>query len=160
VVRCTFSPARAWRPAVVARLARTLGLTQIPRMRSIVVAAIIGSACLISTGAVVHSFESLIAEPQAFSKEAWQRHRLDIESSNDPGCVLGGLTQDILNKERLSGKSKQYVLDQLGPPDRREASSLVYSIGQCHGWGWHHSELVVRLSATGFVRGAEPRRTQ
>jgi GNAT superfamily N-acetyltransferase len=25
VVRCTFSPARAWRPAVVARLARTLG---------------------------------------------------------------------------------------------------------------------------------------
>ena len=28
-VRCTFSPARAWRPAVVARLARTLGVTQI-----------------------------------------------------------------------------------------------------------------------------------
>ena len=28
MVRCTFSPARAWRPAVVARLARTLGFTQ------------------------------------------------------------------------------------------------------------------------------------
>jgi uncharacterized membrane protein YsdA (DUF1294 family)/cold shock CspA family protein len=28
VVRCTFSPTRAWRPAVAARLARTLGLTQ------------------------------------------------------------------------------------------------------------------------------------
>ena len=27
MVRCTFSPARAWRPAVVARLARTLGIT-------------------------------------------------------------------------------------------------------------------------------------
>ena len=26
MVRCTFSPARAWRPAVVARLARTLGI--------------------------------------------------------------------------------------------------------------------------------------
>ena len=26
MVRCTFSPARAWRPAVVARLARTLGV--------------------------------------------------------------------------------------------------------------------------------------
>ena len=28
MVRCTFSPARAWRPAVVARLARTLGVTE------------------------------------------------------------------------------------------------------------------------------------
>ena len=27
MVRGTFSPARAWRPAVVARLARTLGVT-------------------------------------------------------------------------------------------------------------------------------------
>jgi hypothetical protein len=27
VVRCTFSPARAWRPAIGARLARTLGVT-------------------------------------------------------------------------------------------------------------------------------------
>jgi hypothetical protein len=34
VVRCTFSPARAWRPAVVARLARTLGLTNDPRQHS------------------------------------------------------------------------------------------------------------------------------
>jgi hypothetical protein len=33
VVRCTFSPARAWRPAVVARLARTLGLTNTLAMR-------------------------------------------------------------------------------------------------------------------------------
>ena len=31
MVRCTFSPARAWRPAVVARLARTLGF-RIPRV--------------------------------------------------------------------------------------------------------------------------------
>ena len=28
VVRGTFSPARAWRPAVVARLTRTFGLTE------------------------------------------------------------------------------------------------------------------------------------
>ena len=28
MVRCTFSPTRAWRPAVVARLARTLGLAE------------------------------------------------------------------------------------------------------------------------------------
>ena len=28
MVRCTFSPARAWRPAVVARLARTLGIAK------------------------------------------------------------------------------------------------------------------------------------
>jgi hypothetical protein len=28
VVRCTFSPVRAWRPAVVARLARTLGVAE------------------------------------------------------------------------------------------------------------------------------------
>ena len=31
MVRGTFSPARAWRPAVVARLARTLGITNEPR---------------------------------------------------------------------------------------------------------------------------------
>ncbi|CAD5374413.1 hypothetical protein RA210_U580001 [Rubrivivax sp. A210] len=34
MVLCTFSPARAWRPAVVARLARTLGLkTHAPNLR-------------------------------------------------------------------------------------------------------------------------------
>jgi hypothetical protein len=33
-VRGTFSPARAWRPAVVARLARTLGLTKMHFRRS------------------------------------------------------------------------------------------------------------------------------
>ena len=31
VVRCTFSPARAWRPAVAARLARTLCVEEHPR---------------------------------------------------------------------------------------------------------------------------------
>ena len=126
-------------------------------MRASVLAAIVGFAVLISTGAMVHSYQSFAAEPQAFSKEAWQRQRVDVESSNDPGCVLGGLTQDILIKGRLKAKSEQYVLDQLGPPDRREASNLVYFIGQCHGWGWDHSELIVRLSAAGVVLGVEPR---
>ncbi len=35
MVRCTFSPARAWRPAAVARLARTLGVTPPTVMRTL-----------------------------------------------------------------------------------------------------------------------------
>ena len=37
MVRCTFSPARAWRPAVVASLARTLGLMKTRTLLGIVV---------------------------------------------------------------------------------------------------------------------------
>ncbi len=126
-------------------------------MRTSVLAAIVAFVGLLSTGALVHSYQTFDAEPQKFSKEAWHQHRIDVESSNDPGCVLGGFTQDILNKESLKAKTEQYVLDQLGPPSRREASNLVYFIGQCHGWGWEHSELVVRVSEAGAVLGAETR---
>ena len=40
MVRSTFSPARAWRPAVAARLARTLGIMNPTLFRLLVIAAI------------------------------------------------------------------------------------------------------------------------
>jgi hypothetical protein len=124
------------------------------------VLTLVGICAAGAAAAVVHSFNSFSAEPVAFSKEGWHRLRADVESSADPGCVLGPLAQDLVQSGHLSRRSGQYVVEQLGQPSKRQGSELVYSLGQCHGWGWHHSELVVRLSEQGTVVSAEPRLTE
>lgn len=113
-----------------------------------------------ATAAAVHSFGSFAAEPASFSKEAWHQLRAEVESSADPGCVLGPLAQDLVRSGHLNQKSRRHVVEQLGEPSKQQGTDLVYAIGQCHGWGWHHSELVVQFSEDGAVVGAEPRLTK
>lgn len=129
-------------------------------MRLATVSTLIGLGALIAIVTLLYSFQALQADPQVFSRDKWSLLRDSIESDNDPGCVLGGPTKELLNRRSLNGKSKQYVVDQLGVPNREDATSLVYFIGQCHGWGWHHSELVISLAETGVVTHAESRRRQ
>ena len=75
-VRGTFSPARAWRPAVVARLARTLGVTKtlpfprIMNVKRLTVAWDITSAVLI-VGAMLSPFRRNVAGRWCVS---WRRH--------------------------------------------------------------------------------------
>jgi hypothetical protein len=56
VVRCTFSPARAWRPAVVTRLARTLGFTKGIRTMSLDSPYWQGLGAIISIAGVLATF--------------------------------------------------------------------------------------------------------
>ena len=86
MVRCTFSPARAWRPAVVARLARTLGSTNTsaaahghfqpqPGRRALSRHPSAGarreSVCVVAQGRALHGRQnpSCRCVPEAFARE-------------------------------------------------------------------------------------------
>ena len=128
-------------------------------MRLIRLAAIAAAVLVAVSAAFVWSFNSFGAERSHFSVQAWKQKRIDAYASNDPGCVLGGLAEDIIRKGLMNNQPKPTVVAQLGEPDEEHAALIVYAVGQCHGWGWHQSELVLRLSAGGTVSEAELRRT-
>ncbi len=129
----------------------SLGLTQHAPVRYHYIAILVALGIVASAGSLVHSFNSFDAEPVAFRPDDWRKLQPDVESSNDPGCVLGGIANGLANSGLLNQKQEQFVIEQIGQPSRREGNRLVYAVGQCHGWGWHHSELVVHLSAEGTV---------
>ena len=110
-----------------------------------------------AVGAVVQDYESFEGKPSVFSQDSWNDLRPILELSADPGCVLGGLAQDLAITGRFNQKPEQLVLQTLGRPDRRLDTELVYAVGQCHGWGWRHSELVLQLSAEATVSRVELR---
>jgi hypothetical protein len=99
-----------------------------------------------------HRFYSFSSEQQSFSEQAWSEGRKTVAAVPDPGCALGPYAVNLLNTQRLMGKHKDAVTSLLGLPDESSLTALVYEIGQCHGGGWHSSELVVVLSASGHVR--------
>jgi hypothetical protein len=108
----------------------------------------------------MHSFDSFSAEPEPFSTDAWRELRPVLDSSNDPGCVLGPLASGLVNAKVLYGKPATFVVAQLGEPTKRSNGEFVYSVGQCHGWGWHDSELVVYLSGQNMVTEVRTRAAQ
>ena len=121
-------------------------------MRASYIAILVVLGVSSCAGGLVHSFNSFDAKPVAFTQDAWRKLQPDVESSNDPGCVLGGLAYGLKESRLLAQRQERFVFEQIGQPTKREGDDLVYSVGQCHGWGWHHSELVVQLSAERTVQ--------
>jgi hypothetical protein len=124
------------------------------------IAIVFGIGVTAVAGAFVHSCASFDAEPVGFGRDAWHKLRPEVELSADPGCVLGALAKDLANSGHLNQKSEQYVLEELGQPTKRQGMELVYAVGQCHGWDWRHSELVLQLSSSGTVLKTEIRTSE
>ena len=61
---------------------------------------------------------------------------------------------DVLQKRLLNGKSRPEVLELLGPLHTGRDFEFVYDVGQCSGFGWEHSQLLVRFGQDGKVRDA------
>jgi hypothetical protein len=67
----------------------------------------------------------------------------------------------VVKSGMLTGKSAEQVEALLGSPTHRANSAWRYAIGQCIGFGWHHSDLWVRFGPSGAlsdttIRLAEP----
>ena len=52
---------------------------------------------------------------------------------------------DLIKHKMLLGKSVMFTADLLGESDYKSGNEWVYELGQCSGWGWHHSELRVQF---------------
>ena len=104
-------------------------------------------------------FESeFVARPEAFSSSTWKQ-RSDLATEIDPGCVRGGMAESLVHSEALMNLSEASVQAMLGEPARRGNRSSYYPLGQCHGFGFSHSELVVSYSSSGTVQRTELRPT-
>ena len=129
-------------------------------MRTALLASLAGLSVVVAAGTVANSFSAFDAQRQAFSPEAWHELQPLMDQTADPGCVLGAMTQDLIQSGQLLGTTTTKALQLLGVPNSRSASGLVYAIGQCHGWGWHHSELVLAVSPQSVITGASVRKVE
>ncbi len=85
--------------------------------------------------------------PETFDARVWRSAAPVYGASNDPGCVRGGMAQDLIERQLLVGKSPPQVLELLGEPVRRGTGAWAYELGQCSGWGWSDSELLLEFDA-------------
>jgi hypothetical protein len=108
---------------------------------------------------LVTAWHTLDAAPAPFDANEWRSRRaLALEA--DPGCLRGAMAAGLMANEALLSKTRSEVEAILGQSDRRTADTLVYALGQCHGMGWLHSELVIAFDAKDQVAGARARQSR
>jgi hypothetical protein len=116
-------------------------------------------AVVVAAVTLFWQFHGPSQERQPFIREAWLAGS-QLEQLNDPGCFRGGMALDVLESRLLLGKGPAYVEATLGPPTSRAATYWHYALGQCTGFGWHHSELYVYFDSQQLVQNAGIRRTE
>ena len=99
------------------------------------------------------SFYQPTASAEPFDRSAWVARSELADGVGDPGCVRGGMALDLIDRERLIGMTAEEVSALLGTA-RRYGSEWIYALGQCSGYGWHDSGLVLRFSHQDRVTAA------
>lgn len=92
-------------------------------------------------------------EAEPFSRDIWLQAADVAGAIGDPGCVRGAMALDLLNSKRLTGLSKVKVEHLLGKP-AEFGDGWSYSLGQCSGFGWSHSVLVLQFGVPDNVVSA------
>jgi len=108
---------------------------------------------------LVTAWHTLDAAPAPFDTNEW-RSQSALALEADPGCVRGPMAAGLIAHEALLRKTRSEVEAALGHADRRTADTLVYALGQCHGMGWLHSELVIALDANDQVSSLHARQSR
>jgi hypothetical protein len=110
----------------------------------------LAGAVLVLAGWLFWSHRQPTHPAEPFDARAWQAAAPVYQASADPGCVRGGMAQDLIDRQLLVGKSAAQVRELLGEPDgRRSATAWTYELGQCSGWGWSDSVLLLEFDAGG-----------
>lgn len=94
---------------------------------------------------------SVSAEP--FDQLTWRARSELAGGVGDPGCVRGGMALDLIDRDHLNGMTAKEVSALLGAPTGHE-TDWTYALGQCSGYGWHDSGLVVRFGPANRVASA------
>jgi len=113
-------------------------------------------ACVTGVAWISYALYALGVEPVAFDSASWSAKR-ELANDMDPGCVRGGMAATLISDGRLLGRTHEQAVSVLGRPDRLSAEGVIYALGQCHGLGWWHSELVVSIDGAGKVARLQAR---
>jgi hypothetical protein len=123
---------------------------------------VVGAVAVVVLALVVwtwSSFYEVIETQRPFDRSEWLAapHR---DTSADPGCYRGGMALDVVRSARLIGKDAAYTESVLGPPEGRSPGVWHYSIGQCTGFGWHNTDLLIHFDSRFMVTKAEVRHVE
>ncbi|TAG28202.1 MAG: hypothetical protein EAZ37_02525 [Burkholderiales bacterium] len=97
-------------------------------------------------------FQGFDAKPASFDENHWKIGREQIKQNGDPGCVLGGMANQLRKNNLLTLMPRRELVALLGLPDRTESKDLFWEIGQCHGRGWKNSQLRIELDTNGRAK--------
>ncbi len=118
-----------------------------------IIAIFLGSG-FIAAGWIAWSFQQPSVQARPFDQSEWLRSANMATDVGDPGCGRGALALGLIESKRLSGLTKSEVSAVLGEPTRY-GPNWSYALGQCSGFGWHHSGLRVQFDGVGKVVGAQ-----
>lgn len=104
------------------------------------------SLCVVAAGWLAWSYHQPSVSAQAFQRATWLSGSGVLKSVGDPGCVRGAMALDLVNSKRLIGMNAEGLTALLGPATEKEPD-WIYPLGQCSGFGWQNSSLVIKLGS-------------
>lgn len=102
--------------------------------------------CVVTGGWLVWSYNQPSVSAQSFQRASWLSGASVLATVGDPGCVRGAMALDLINSNRLIGMSTQELLALLGRASDK-GPDWMYPLGQCSGFGWEDSALLITLGS-------------
>lgn len=103
-------------------------------------------SCVVAGGWVAWSYNQPSVGAAPFQRASWISGAGVLQSVGDPGCVRGAMALDLVDSNRLLGLSGEELTALLGPATDRGAD-WMYPLGQCSGFGWEDSALMIKLGS-------------
>ena len=115
--------------------------------------------CIVAGGWLAWSYNQPSVNAQSFQRASWLDGSAVLASVGDPGCVRGAMALDLIHSNRLIGMNSDELTLLLGPSiEKRRGFDWMYPLGQCSGFGWEDSALMIQLGGERKVTSARFRR--
>lgn len=101
---------------------------------------------IVAGGWLAWSYNQPSVNAQPFQRALWLNSSSILESVGDPGCVRGAMALDLIHSKRLVGMNPEELIALLGPAAEKGAD-WMYPLGQCSGFGWENSAMMIRIGS-------------
>lgn len=102
--------------------------------------------CVVAGGWLVWSYNQPSVNVQLFQRASWLSGAAVLQSVGDPGCVRGAMALEFIDSNRLIGMTPAELSALLGP-ENEKGTAWMFPLGQCSGFGWQDSALVIKLGS-------------
>ena len=102
--------------------------------------------CVVAGGGLMWSYNQPSVSAKPFQRASWLSGADVLKSVGDPGCVRGAMALELIDSNRLIGMTPEELSALLGPANEK-GTDQMYPLGQCSGFGWEDSALVIKLDS-------------
>jgi hypothetical protein len=114
--------------------------------------------CIVTGGWLTWDYNQPSVDAQTFQQASWLSGAGVLEGIGGPGCVRGAMALDLIDSNRLIGMNSEEVRTLLGPSIEKGAA-WVYPLGQCSGFGFEDSALMIQFGGERNVISARFQRS-